>query len=148
MAKSILIVAALLAVLLYSAAFFMWNAETKVNVITFDLQGAPWWIGDVPIGFLPLAGAVIGALIMAVAAWLPWAKQRDQANRATEKLSKAVEKFNQLKERLQARNETIEQLHDEIEQLQQQAAERPPEGQSAAGLDAPDLKDTEQQPLT
>jgi hypothetical protein len=122
--KSILTVAALLVVLIYSAAFFMWNANTTANVVTWQILGTPYWLPDVPIGFLPLAGAAIGAIIMAVAAWMPWAAQRKTARIAQEKLKTAIQRFKEQKQRVEAQNDRIEELQDEIVELEQQLAER------------------------
>jgi len=126
--RSIIMVAALLALMLYCAAFLMWNQGARADVITFQLGGPPMWIGDVPIGFLPLIGAMVGATIMAIAAWAPWATQRVAVKAANAKLDRAIEKFNEQKARLQARDETIANLQSEIDDLQAAVAatEAPP----------------------
>lgn len=136
MVKAILIVAALVLCLLYTALFLKWNADTSVNLITWDLGGGnPWWFGDVAVGLLPIIGMALGALIMAVAAWVPWSTQRRTAKTATAKLNLAIEKFNQQKELLKKRNSTIEELQVQVEELElaleesQEAAEVPPEAE-------------------
>ena len=136
MVRSIIIVAALLALMFYCAGFLMWNQGARTDVITWQVGGPPMWVGDVPIGFLPLIGAMVGAIIMAIAAWAPWAAQRVAARAANAKLDRAIEKFNEQKARLQTRDETIANLHSQIEELQAAAV-----AANATPADAPESLD-------
>lgn len=122
MVKSIVIVAGLLLLLFYSTFFLMWNSNTKANVVTLHLGGNPFWLEAVPIGILPLFGALVGALLMAVAAWVPWATQRNAAREAQAKLKKAMERLNEQKQALAARNERIAELEAQLEQLRASGA--------------------------
>lgn len=122
MVRSIIIVAALLAGLAYAAFFLMWNAETRAHlIVTPKLGGHPYWIESVPVALLPIIGAVIGAVIMAIAAWLPWAGQRAAAKALEAKLQKAIDKFNEQKGILRARNERIADLEEELDELESRA---------------------------
>lgn len=126
MVRSIVLVAALLLGLLYSALFLMWNAETRVNVVVLNIGGPPFWIGGVPIGILPILGAIIGAAVMAIAAWVPWANQRLATRSAEAKLKKAMERLASQKSALAQREEELEALRAQMEQLQASATSTPP----------------------
>ena len=138
MLKAILIVVLLLVALCYAALFLTWNGDMRVNLLVWRIGGDPWWLQSVPAGLLPVAGAVAGALVMAFAAWGPWATQRRAAKTAEAKVQKAVEKFNEQKGRLAERNETIQRLQDHIAELEKgpvgTAAEAPPAGPPAADV--------------
>lgn len=129
MVRSIIIVAVLLIGLCYVAFFLMWNADAKVNLVTWGIGGDPFWIEAVPVAFLPLLGAVIGALVMAIAAWLPWANQRAATKAAESKVQKVIQKFNEQKGILNARNERIAELEEQLDDLQ---AEETPPGDTSA----------------
>jgi hypothetical protein len=116
--RSIVLVAALLLGLLYSAMFLMWNAETRVNVVVLNIGGPPFWIGGVPIGILPIVGAIIGAAVMAIAAWVPWANQRAATKAAEAKLKKAMERLASQKTALAQREEELAALQAQLEELQ------------------------------
>ncbi|MCE5217995.1 hypothetical protein LLH03_13305 [bacterium] len=118
MVRSIIIVALLLVGLLYASLFLMWNAETKVDLVTWGSLGGPLWIGGVPAGFLPLVGALIGAAVMAIAAWLPWAAQRRATRSAEAKLAKVIEKFNEQKKLLGARKQELADLQARVDELE------------------------------
>ncbi|MDI9585986.1 MAG: hypothetical protein QM473_17335 [Acidobacteriota bacterium] len=122
MVKSIIMVALLLAGFCYCAAFLMWNSELTTDVVVWHLASPQYWLPDVPIGFLPVVGTMIGAVVMAVAAWAPWAAQRATARAANAKLARAIEKFNELKQRLAARDRMIEELEAQVLLLQEQIA--------------------------
>lgn len=126
MVKSIIMVALLLAGFCYCAAFLMWNSELTSDVVVWNFATPQYWLPDVPIGFLPVVGTMIGATIMAVAAWAPWASQRAAARAANAKLAKAIEKFNELKQRLAARDRMIEELEAQVLLLREQVESAQP----------------------
>ena len=136
MIKSVILVAVLLLALCYSAFFLMWNAEAKADVYTANVGGLQLHIPAVPVGFLPIVGALIGAFVMAVAAWGPWAAQRKATKLAEARLEKAIEKFNEQKGRLIARNEDIARLEARIEELEGLEVEEPLEELETADEDA------------
>lgn len=109
MIRSIVIVAVLLVALLYAASFLMWNANAKTDIVTWGL-GETFWVGAVPVGFLPLLGAVLGAAMMAIAAWAPWAGQRATTRAAEAKLQRAMAKLGEQKRALASRDEQIARL--------------------------------------
>lgn len=121
MVKSIILVALLLAGFCYCAAFLMWNSEMTSDVVVWKVGGPQFWLPDVPIAFLPVIGTMIGAIVMAVAAWAPWATQRAASKAANAKLAKAIEKFNELKQRLAARDHMIEELETQLAAIQDEA---------------------------
>ncbi len=126
MVKSIVLVAVLLVGLAYSAFFLNWNSGTKVDLVTWDLFGDQYHIPGVPAGFLPIFGAVIGAAVMAIAAWLPWAHQRTATRTAEARLQKAIDKFNEQKGLLRTRNDRIAALETRVAELEATAAPVPP----------------------
>lgn len=140
MVRSIVLVAALLVGLLYSSVFLMWNAETRANVILFNVGGPPFWVEGVPIGFLPILGAIIGAAVMAIAAWVPWANQRAATKMAEAKLQKAVERLGAQKATIAQRDDELAALHEQITQEQAASATAPEDATDAApqeGTDSP-----------
>ncbi|NSW58405.1 MAG: hypothetical protein HPY44_20545 [Armatimonadetes bacterium] len=146
MVKSIIMVALLLAGFCYCAAFLMWNSALTTDVVVWNVATPQYWLPDVPIGFLPVVGTMIGAVIMAVAAWAPWASQRAAARAANAKLAKAIEKFNELKQRLAARDRMIEELEAQVLLLQEQIeAERP--AAVAAAPAAVDVDDEDEEDI-
>lgn len=116
--RSIILVAALLVGLLYSSVFLMWNAETRANVILLNVGGSPYWVGGVPVGFLPILGAIVGAAVMAIFAWVPWASQRAATRAAEAKLQKAMERLGSQKAALAKRDEDIADLQSQLSQAQ------------------------------
>jgi hypothetical protein len=120
--KAVLVVLLLLVGLCYAGAFLTWNGDTKVNLVTWHLGGDQRYVPNVPAGLLPIVGTIIGALVMAFAAWGPWASQRRAARAAEAKVQKAIEKFNEQKGRLAERNEEIGRLQERIGELEQSSA--------------------------
>ncbi len=118
MIKSVIMVVLLLAGLCYAAFFLMWNVEAKVNLVTFRAGEQMLWIGNVPAGALPLLGAIVGAILMAVAAWGPMVAQRRAAMEARAKMQKALDRFNEQKGRLSARSEEIARLEARLAELE------------------------------
>lgn len=131
MAKPVILAIVLLVGLTYAAFFLMWNSETKVNVVTLRLVGDPFWVEGVLMGVLPIIGALIGALAMAIALWGPWASQRAAAQAAEAKLQKAISRFNEQKQLLSARTEELAELRARVEELEA-VAQQPTVGGSPA----------------
>ena len=117
MLRSIIIVVALLAALTYAAMFLNWNRDTTANIITLNVGTSQFWLPDIPIGLLPMAGALIGAIAMALAAWSPWASQRAAAKSANAKVEKALAKVNECKDRITADRREIEALRRKCQQI-------------------------------
>jgi len=94
--------------LCYGALFLSWNMGPQ-EIISWQMGG--WkYSQPLPLGTLPFIGLVVGAVIMAIAAWSAWAVQKGAADRATGMVKKA-------KAKLQAQLDTINELRAEAERL-------------------------------
>jgi len=131
MGSAVLKVLVLLLVIAYCTLFVFWNGQ-YVTVVGLDL----WWgryVQDMPLGFLALIGAVLGAVVMAIFVWGEWAQQKARADRAAGQVAQA-------KAKLQKLADIIKQHRQEIAQLKQQAPEEPSAAQAeseAGEQDAP-----------
>lgn len=113
MLKVIIKVVVALLFLAYGAFFLAWNMKAE-TIVGFQ-WGADTYSQILPVGALAFVGLIIGALIMAIAAWSSWATQKTTADRATAMVKKA-------KTKLQAQLDTINELRDEVDRLQAEVA--------------------------
>ena len=120
----------LILVIAYCALFITWNSQL-VTVAGLDWFGDRY-VQDVPAGYLPLIGAGIGAVVMAIMASAAWGAQKSQADRAVARVAKA-------KAKLQELAVLIKQQRQEIAQLRGSPPEEPEDEQSssAAGEETP-----------
>lgn len=109
MLRSVLVVLGLLVGLSYTALFLMWNANTKADIVTWGL-GETFWVGGIPVGFLVLVGALLGAVCMVLGVWGPWAAASASAKASEGKFQKAVTRLNEMKRQLAAKDEQIAKL--------------------------------------
>ncbi len=129
MANAILKVLVVLLVIVYCALFITWNSQL-VTVAGLDWFGDRY-VQDMPAGYLPLIGAVAGALFMAIMASAAWGAQKGQADRAVAQVAKA-------KTKLQELADLIKQQRQEIAQLRGGPPEEPQDEQPSS---APDEED-------
>ena len=115
MVKTIVGVFSAVLFLVYCAAVVFWNANTKVNVVTFQAGPQCLWVGGVPIGFLPLVGLGVGVIAMGIAAIFPWAGQRRRAREVEAKLQKAMARLGEQKGVIAARDEQIAALGAQLQ---------------------------------
>ncbi len=108
MANAIVKVLVVLLVIAYCALFITWNSQL-VTVAGLDWFGDRY-VQDVPAGYLPLIGAVAGALFMAIMAWGEWANQKSRADRAVAQVAKAKTKLQQLADLIKRQRQEIAQL--------------------------------------
>ena len=96
----------------YAALFVMWNAGyvAVCGIVWPPTRQAARWVEDLPVGSLPLIGAVLGAVLMAIATWGEWARQRTTARRADAQVQKAKAKLQELVEKIKQQQSQIEQL--------------------------------------
>ncbi len=103
------------AILTYGVFFVLWNQGIIVDLLLWPGPPNAVYANEVPIGLVPLAGVVIGAILMAVAAWGAWASQRAIAVMANAQVERA-------KEKLRSMAETIKNQRAELEALKAAAA--------------------------
>ncbi|MFW6155799.1 MAG: hypothetical protein ACOC7J_00655 [Armatimonadota bacterium] len=122
MAQAIVTVLILLIFVAYAVFFSMWNADPIEITSLVDLSGTP--IGaELPVFIVPLAGVVVGAIVMAIAVSAPWsslksklAAAEDQRAAARERAEECERRLDSLKSRLQkmqARTQSRAQAPDE-----------------------------------
>jgi uncharacterized membrane protein YgaE (UPF0421/DUF939 family) len=106
MAQAIVTVLILLIFVAYAVFFAIWNPGT-MTVVGLYLNEQMSWGADVPLFVLPLAGVVIGAIIMAIAVSAPWsslksklAAAQDQLGAERARSKECARKVESLKERL------------------------------------------------
>jgi hypothetical protein len=138
MGKVIFKVVVALAVLAYGALFLSWNmAPTEITGL--------YWLGGVrysqslPLGSLVFIGLILGAVIMAIAAWSAWASQKAVADKATAMVKKA-------KVKLQAQLDEMNELRADNERLQSEIAGLQAGDGTWGKVKAGDLPATEGQP--
>jgi len=108
MALTVLTVVILILIAAYAAFFAMLNPQL-INVATLrDTHNVYWQ--TVPVWVLPVAGLLIGALVMALALWGPWSQMRRASAFARQQLAAEREKSNQRAKRVNALLKQVKQL--------------------------------------
>ena len=123
MGSAILRVLVLLLVIAYCVLFTTWNSE-YVTVAGLEWFGERY-VQQLPLGYLPLIGAAIGGLVMAIFTWGEWAVQKRRADTAGAQVAKA-------KTKLQELADIIKQHRQEIAELKQPRPEEPGDEQAQA----------------
>lgn len=122
MAKIIAGVIGALLFVVYSALFVFWNATTTADLITFKAGSEGFWVPSVPVGFLPLVGLIIGAILMAVMLIFPWSAQRGKIRELEAKVQKAVLKLREQKTAIAMRDEQLTGLSARLQELSEVTA--------------------------
>ena len=134
MGKVILKVLLLLIIVGYAALFLVWNPNyvTVCGLVWPPVPQGERWIEQLPLGSLPLMGAVLGVILMAIAAWGEWARQKATADQARAQVQKAKVKLQELVGK-------IKEQHSQIQELQRQVGEPEPaaEPEAVGGEGAP-----------
>lgn len=115
MANAVVTVLLLIVFVVYAVFFALWNPAV-VPVTGFSWAGIDYGL-PVPLFVLPLAGLLIGAIIMAVAMVNPWSSMRRSLSATTQQLEAE-------RARSQERAKKIEGLRKRVNDLQ---SARPPE---------------------
>jgi len=110
MVKVIVVTFLVLLLLLYGAAFLLWNM-TPQDIVAMRWLGGVQYSQALPVGSLVFIGLVLGALLMAC--WSAWAAQRALAQRAIAQVQRA-------KEKLQAQLDAIHELRAQVAELEAQ----------------------------
>lgn len=108
MAITVLTVLILILIAGYAAFFAVWNPQV-VEVLTLRYPGADF-SQAAPVWALPLAGLLVGAVIMAIALSGPWSTMRRTALLAREQLRAEREKSSQRARKINALNQRIKDL--------------------------------------
>jgi len=108
MAQAIVTVLILLLFVAYAVFFAIWNPGT-ITVTGLYLTEGMSWGAPVPMFVLPLAGVVIGAIVMAIAIGAPWSSLKskltaaeDQLKAERSRMKECARKVEALKKRLRA----------------------------------------------
>jgi len=127
MINVILKVLILIVIIGYAALFISWNpgyVEVCGGVWPPGPQGQRW-VEELPLGYLPLIGAGLGAVFMAIAAWGEWARQKATANQARAQVQKAKAKLQELADRVKQQRTQIDQLGRQLAEAKSSAGEEP-----------------------
>lgn len=118
MGQAVLTVLVMILVVVYAVFFAIWN-NGAVDVVGFQFGGTTY-SQSLPMAFLPLVGIVVGAVIMAISLWGPWAAMRRTAIAARGQLDVATQKSNERAKKVNALSKEVKQLKSELEKAKQQ----------------------------
>jgi type VI protein secretion system component VasK len=118
MLQAVLMVVVLILVVGYAVFFAFWNPEA-VWVVGFQWGGMDRGM-DMPTVFLPLIGLAVGAVVMALSLWAPWAAMRRAALGAKGQLDLERQKSNERAKKVNALSKEVKQLKAELAKAKQQ----------------------------
>ncbi|MGC9318412.1 MAG: hypothetical protein ACP5KN_10330 [Armatimonadota bacterium] len=127
MAQAVFTVLVLIVFIAYAVFFALWNPE-MVRVVGLNL-GRDMYT-NMPLWMLPLAGLAIGAIVMAIAMWSPWAFLKRALQATREQLETERERSSDRAAKLKALRERAIKLEAKLER---QAEPRPAEEATAEG---------------
>jgi flagellar motor component MotA len=110
MAQAIVTVLILLIFVGYAVFFALWNPGT-IPVVGYYVTEAMSGGAQVPVFVLPLAGVLIGAIIMAIAISTPWSSLKSR-------LAAVQNQLEAERSRSQERGRRIEQLKSRLQKLE------------------------------
>ena len=117
MATTVLIVLILILISGYAAFFAVANPQV-IEIITFrDLHNL--YIEHIPIWVLPVAGMLVGAILMAIALSGPWGTMRRAATLARQRLAAEREKSSARAKKINALTKQLnksDKSRDEVEE--------------------------------
>lgn len=104
MAQAILTVLLVVILVAYGALFALWNQQVVTVVgASLSLQpGGGGWMASVPLFVLPLAGLIVGALLMAIIMSGPWSGMKRTLAATREHLAAEQVHAQELARRLKA----------------------------------------------
>lgn len=118
MGQAIVTVLVLIAVVVYAVFFAFWNQDV-VHVIGFQWGGQDTG-QDMPVAFLPLLGLAVGAAVMALSLWAPWAATKRAAVVAQGQLGLEKTRSNERAKKVNALSEQVKQLKAELAEAKEQ----------------------------
>lgn len=100
----------------YVVLFISWNPDyvTVCGGVWPPEPAGQRWVEELPIGYLPLIGAALGAVVMAIAAWGEWARQKGVANQSRAQVQKAKAKLQQLADMIKQQRRQISELEKKL----------------------------------
>lgn len=104
MAQAILTVLLVVILVAYGALFALWNQQV-VSVVGASLSlqpGGPGWVASIPMFVLPIAGLVVGAVLMAIIMGGPWSGMKRTVRATRERLAAEQARAKELARRLKA----------------------------------------------
>jgi uncharacterized integral membrane protein len=122
MAQAIVTVLILLIFVAYAVFFSMWNADPIEITSMVDLSGTP--IGaELPVFIVPLAGVVVGAIVMAIAVSAPWSSLKSKLAAAEDQLGAARERANECERKVEALKSRLQKMQAQTRPTPQPADE-------------------------
>ncbi len=118
MGQAIVTVLVLIAVVVYAVFFALWNQEVA-QVVGFQFGGQAY-MQSMPMAFLPLLGLVVGAVVMALSLWAPWAAIKRAAVTAQGQLALEKKRSNDRAKKADALSKQVKQLKAELAEAEEQ----------------------------
>ncbi len=112
MGQAIVTVLVLIAVVVYAVFFAFWNQDF-VHVIGFQWGGQDTG-QDMQVAVLPLLGLAVGAVVMALSLWAPWAAIKRAAVTAQGQLALEKKRSNDRAKKADALSKQLKQLKAEL----------------------------------
>jgi uncharacterized integral membrane protein len=123
MGNAIATVVLLIIFIIYAVFFAVWNPDV-VSVTGFSWAGTNYGL-PVPIFILPLAGLLLGAIVMAIAMISPWSSMKRSHGATKQQLDTE-------RSRSKRRGQKIQALQKRINELETRAQEAEPAASSEA----------------
>lgn len=122
MAQAVITVLILILFVAYAVFFAVWNPD-MVQVVGFEMGGSPMG-AQVPMFVLPLAGLLIGAIVMAIAMVTPWSWTRRALKDKSDELEAEKRRSAKRAQQIESLQERVSGLKNQLEGRSQPSAAR------------------------
>ncbi len=126
MAQAIVTVLILLIVIVYAVFFSLWNAGT-IPITGLVWMGQELGHNAVPVFLLPLAGVLIGAIVMAIAIAAPWSSLKSKLAACQDQLDAERARSSERARKLEALNKRLQKAQQETHPTPQPGEDETPE---------------------
>lgn len=137
MAQAIVTVLILLIFVAYAVFFSLWNAAT-ISIVGWGFW--PQEMGaELPVFVVPLAGVVVGAIVMAIAIGAPWSSLKSKLNAAEDQLSAERTRMKECARKVEALKKRLRET--QVGSSSTEIVERPPVPEDDMDEDGPPDED-------
>ncbi len=124
MGNAVATVVLLIIFIVYAVFFAVWNPDV-VSVTGFSWAGTNYGLA-VPIFILPLAGLLIGAIVMAIAMINPWSSTKRSLGATKQQLDVERSRSKQRGQKIQALQKRINELETRVQKAEPAASDEAP----------------------